>query len=89
MKRVLDGCHAVSHAVHLARVGVISAYPITPQTSIVERLAELVADRALDARFIRAESEHSAMGVVIGSASAGIRSFTGPPGVGCPSSWPW
>ena len=76
MKRILDGCHAVSHAVHLARVGVISAYPITPQTSIVERLSELVADRAIDARFIRAESEHSAMGVVIGSASTGIRSFT-------------
>jgi pyruvate/2-oxoacid:ferredoxin oxidoreductase alpha subunit len=76
MRRVLEGSHAVSHAVDLARVQVISAYPITPQTHIVERLAELVADGVLDARFIRVESEHSAMAAVIGAASAGARSFT-------------
>lgn len=76
MRRVLEGSHAVSHAVELARVQVISAYPITPQTHIVERLAELVADGVLDARFIRVESEHSAMAAVIGAASAGARSFT-------------
>jgi pyruvate/2-oxoacid:ferredoxin oxidoreductase alpha subunit len=76
MKRVLEGSHAVSHAVELARVKVISAYPITPQTHIVERLAELVADGVLDAKFIRVESEHSAMAAVIGSASTGVRSFT-------------
>ncbi len=76
MRRVLEGSHAVSHAVELARVKVISAYPITPQTHIVERLAELVADGVLDARFIRVESEHSAMAAVIGAASAGARSFT-------------
>ncbi|GAB4265184.1 MAG: pyruvate ferredoxin oxidoreductase [Deferrisomatales bacterium] len=76
MKRVLEGSHAVSHAVELARVKVISAYPITPQTHIVERLAELVADGVLDAKFLRVESEHSAMAAVIGSASAGVRSFT-------------
>lgn len=76
MKRVLEGSHAVSQAVELARVEVISAYPITPQTHIVERLAERVADGVLDARFIRVESEHSALAAVIGSASAGVRSFT-------------
>lgn len=76
MRKVLEGSHAVSHAVKLARVGVISAYPITPQTHIVERLAELVAQRELNARFIRVESEHSAMAAVIGAASAGVRSFT-------------
>ncbi len=76
MRRVVEGSHAVSHAVDLARVRVISAYPITPQTHIVERLAELVADGVLDARFIRVESEHSAMAAVIGAASAGVRSFT-------------
>ncbi|NJD61748.1 MAG: pyruvate ferredoxin oxidoreductase [Deltaproteobacteria bacterium] len=76
MKRVLEGSHAVSHAVKLARVGVISAYPITPQTHIVERLAELVAEGELNARFIRVESEHSAMAAIIGSASTGVRSFT-------------
>lgn len=76
MKRVLEGSHAVSHAVELARVEVISAYPITPQTHIVERLADLVADGVLDAKFLRVESEHSALAAVIGSATAGIRSFT-------------
>ncbi len=76
MKRVLEGSHAVSHAVELARVAVISAYPITPQTHIVERLAELVADGVLPARYIRVESEHSAMAAVIGAAFAGARSFT-------------
>ncbi len=76
MRRVLEGSHAVSHGVELARVKVISAYPITPQTHIVERLAELVADGVLDAKFIRVESEHSALAAVIGSASTGVRSFT-------------
>lgn len=76
MRRVLEGSHAVSHAVELARVKVISAYPITPQTHIVERLAELVADGVLDARYIRVESEHSAMAAVIGAASTGVRAFT-------------
>ncbi|MDW7708837.1 MAG: hypothetical protein SCH98_00070 [Deferrisomatales bacterium] len=76
MRRVLEGSHAVSHAVDLARVQVISAYPITPQTHIVELLAELVADGVLDARYVRVESEHSAMAAVIGAASAGARTFT-------------
>lgn len=76
MRRVLEGSHAVSHAVQLARVEVVSAYPITPQTHIVELLAELVADGVLDARFLRVESEHSALAAVIGSATAGVRSFT-------------
>lgn len=76
MKKVMEGSYAVSHAVALARVKVISAYPITPQTHIVELLAELVASKELDARYIRVESEHSAMAAVIGSASTGVRSFT-------------
>ena len=76
MRQVVEGSHAVSHAVDLARVRVISAYPITPQTHIVERLAELVADGVLDARFIRVEREHSAMAAVIGAAAAGVRAFT-------------
>lgn len=76
MKKVMEGSYAVSHAVALARVKVISAYPITPQTHIVELLAELVASKELDARYIRVESEHSAMAAVIGSATTGVRSFT-------------
>lgn len=76
MKQVLEGSHAVSEGVKLARAQVISAYPITPQTHIVEKLSEIIESGQLDARFIRVESEHSAMAAVIGSATAGVRSFT-------------
>ena len=76
MKTVLEGSHAVSEAVRMARVQVMSAYPITPQTHIVEALSEYVADGRMDARFICVESEHSAMAAVIGAASGGVRTFT-------------
>ena len=76
MKQVTEGSHAVSEAVRLARVQVISAYPITPQTHIVEALAAYCADGNLDARFLCVESEHSAMAAVIGAASGGVRTFT-------------
>ena len=76
MKRVLEGSDAVAEAVRLAKVKVISAYPITPQTHIVERLAEFCADRRLDARFLRVESEHSALAALIGASSMGVRTFT-------------
>lgn len=76
MKQVMEGSHAVAEAVRLAKVQVISAYPITPQTHIVERLSDYCANGSLDARFLRVESEHSAMAVMIGSASTGMRSFT-------------
>ena len=76
MKQVLEGSHAVSEAVRLARVQVISAYPITPQTHIVERLSEYCADGTLDARFLKVESEHSALAALIGAASSGVRTFT-------------
>jgi pyruvate/2-oxoacid:ferredoxin oxidoreductase alpha subunit len=76
MKKVIEGSHAVAEAVRLARAQVISAYPITPQTHIVERLSEYCASGALDARFIRVESEHSALAALIGAASSGVRTFT-------------
>jgi pyruvate/2-oxoacid:ferredoxin oxidoreductase alpha subunit len=76
MKQVLEGSHAVSEAVRLARAKVISAYPITPQTHIVEALSEYCADGSMDARFICVESEHSAMASCIGASSAGVRTFT-------------
>ncbi|GLI35343.1 transketolase C-terminal domain-containing protein [Desulforhabdus amnigena] len=67
---------AAAEAVALANVDVIAAYPITPQTHIVEHLSELVADGHLDAEFIPVESEHSAMSCCIGSSAAGARTFT-------------
>jgi pyruvate/2-oxoacid:ferredoxin oxidoreductase alpha subunit len=76
MKRVLEGSHGVAEAVRLARAQVISAYPITPQTHIVERLAEYCADGSLNARFLRVESEHSALAALIGAATMGVRTFT-------------
>ncbi|MBI5709127.1 MAG: pyruvate ferredoxin oxidoreductase [Candidatus Eisenbacteria bacterium] len=76
MKKVIVGNHAVSWGVQLARAEVISAYPITPQTQIVEELSEMCADGRLPARFIKVESEHSAMAACIGASVAGVRTFT-------------
>ncbi len=67
---------ALAEAVGLCDVDVVAAYPITPQTHIVEHLAELVADGLLDAEFVPVESEHSAMSACIGSSAAGARTFT-------------
>jgi len=66
----------VSEAVKLANVDCIAAYPITPQTQVVEKLSEIVANGELDAEFIKVESEHSAMAASIGASAAGARAFT-------------
>ncbi|MEW6170030.1 MAG: pyruvate ferredoxin oxidoreductase [Candidatus Omnitrophota bacterium] len=76
MKQFLEGSQAVAKAVQLCKPGVISAYPITPQTHIVEELAQMVADGQLNAQFINVESEHSAASVVLGACATGVRSFT-------------
>jgi len=76
-KRVgLEVSIAAADAVAMADVDVVAAYPITPQTHIVEHLAELVAAGELDAEYIPVESEHSAMSVCCGSSAAGARTFT-------------
>ncbi len=67
---------AISEAVGLARAEVIPAYPITPQTHIVEHLSEMVANGQLDAEFVPVESEHAAMSCCCGAAAAGARVFT-------------
>ena len=76
MKKVMMGNHALSYGAMLSRSQVISAYPITPQTQVVELLSEMCADGTLNAQFIKVESEHSAMASCIGSSVAGARSFT-------------
>jgi len=76
MKKVITGNHAVSFGATLARVEVIAAYPITPQTEVVEKLSEIVASGGLRAKFIKVESEHSAMAACIGASATGARSFT-------------
>jgi pyruvate ferredoxin oxidoreductase alpha subunit len=67
---------AVADAVKMAAVDVVSAYPITPQTHIVEELSEFVANGDLDAEFIPVESEHSAMSAAVGASAAGSRVYT-------------
>jgi len=73
---------AVSDAAKLANADVVAAYPITPQTHIVEHLAELVADGELDAAYIPVESEHSAMSACLGASAVGARTFTATAGQG-------
>lgn len=67
---------AAADAVGLCDVDVVAAYPITPQTHVVEHLSELVASGHLDAEFVPVESEHSAMSVCCGASAAGSRTFT-------------
>ena len=81
-KRGMEVSVAIGEAVKLANTDVIAAYPITPQTHIVENLAQIVADGELDAEFIPVESEHSAMSACLGSAAAGARTFTATAGQG-------
>lgn len=76
MEKVITGNYAVSYGVMRARAQVIAAYPITPQTQIVELLSEFCANGNLDAKFIKVESEHSAMASCIGASCAGVRAFT-------------
>jgi pyruvate ferredoxin oxidoreductase alpha subunit len=73
---------AIAEAVKMADVDVVAAYPITPQTHIVERIAELVANGDLDAEYIPVESEHSAMSACLGSSGTGARTFTATAGQG-------
>jgi len=73
---------AVAEAAKLANVDAVAAYPITPQTHIVEHLAELVANGELDAAYIPVESEHSAMSACLGASAVGARTFTATAGQG-------
>ena len=82
-KRVgIEVSQALAEAVKLANVDVVAAYPITPQTHIVEHLAKLVADGELDAAYIPVESEHSAMSACLGASAVGARTFTATAGQG-------
>ncbi|MDD5044759.1 MAG: pyruvate ferredoxin oxidoreductase [Candidatus Omnitrophica bacterium] len=76
MKEFIEGSRAVAEAVRLCKPGVISAYPITPQTHIVEELAQMVAEGSLNSQFVNVESEHSAASVVLGASATGVRAYT-------------
>ena len=75
-KQFLSGNEAFAYGVRLARPQVISAYPITPQTIVVEKLSEFIEDGSLKAEFIHVESEHSALSCAMGASSVGARAFT-------------
>jgi pyruvate ferredoxin oxidoreductase alpha subunit len=76
MMRFIEGSIAVAEAARLCRPDVVSAYPITPQTHIVEALAEMVADCKLDAEYITVESEFSALSACLGAVAAGSRAYS-------------
>ncbi len=75
-KAFLSGNEAVARAVRLARPHVIAAYPITPQTTVIERLAEMVEEESLKSEYLHVESEHSALSACIGASAVGARTFT-------------
>ncbi|MDI6866134.1 pyruvate ferredoxin oxidoreductase [Methanoculleus sp.] len=76
MLEIMEGSHAVAEIVKRCRPQVIAAYPITPQTHIVEALAQMVADCELDADYITVESEFSALSACLGASAAGSRVYS-------------
>ncbi len=76
MRKALEGSQAIAQTVALCRPQVVAAYPITPQTHIVENIAKLVANGKMDCELVSVESEFSAASLVLGAASAGSRTYT-------------
>ena len=72
-KKFLSGNEAFAEGIRLAKPQVISAYPITPQTIVVEKLSEMVEDGSLKSEFIHVESEHSALSCAMGASAVGAR----------------
>ncbi|MFH1191893.1 MAG: pyruvate ferredoxin oxidoreductase [bacterium] len=75
-EKILEGSRAVAEAVNLCKPDVVPAYPITPQTHIVEDLAQFKADGKADFEYVRAESEFAAASIVLGASAAGTRVYT-------------
>ncbi|MCZ7382284.1 MAG: pyruvate synthase subunit PorA [Candidatus Methanoperedens sp.] len=73
---VVEGSYAVAHAVKVCKPHVISAYPITPQTHIVEDLSQFVADGEMNCEYMNVESEFSAISALIGASAAGARTYS-------------
>jgi pyruvate/2-oxoacid:ferredoxin oxidoreductase alpha subunit len=71
--KILTGNHAAAHAFRQARVGVVSAYPITPQSPLVEKISDFIDEGKLKARFLMVESEHSAAAACVAASATGSR----------------
>ena len=76
IREVMTANKAVAEAARLAKPQVIPVYPITPQTTISEYLAQYVADEKIDAKYVKVESEHSAISAAVGASATGVRVFT-------------
>jgi len=87
IKMGLNGDEAVAYAVKQSLVDVVAAYPITPQTIIVEKYSEFVANGEVHTEFIPVESEHSALSAIVGAAAAGARAFTATASQGLALMW--
>lgn len=74
--KFLTGNYSVAWGVRLSRVKVVAAYPITPQTTMVEKLAEFIDNGEMNAKMIRVDSEFAALAATWGAATGGVRSFT-------------
>ncbi len=83
----VTGNEAVAEAMRQIDPDVVCAYPITPQTEVVQLYAQLVADGKVDSEFVTVESEHSAMSAVIGSAAGGARTMTATSSQGFALMW--
>ncbi|RLI95022.1 MAG: pyruvate ferredoxin oxidoreductase [Candidatus Altiarchaeales archaeon] len=75
-KTIMEASHAVSEAVKSVKPGVVAAYPITPQTHIVERISEFIANGEMDCEYIRVESEFGAISACLGASATGVRTYT-------------
>jgi pyruvate ferredoxin oxidoreductase alpha subunit len=74
--QILEGSRAIALTIKNIRPSVVSAYPITPQTHIVEDLASFKADGQADYEYVRAESEFAAASIILGAAATGVRSYS-------------
>src|SRR3989338_472135 len=74
--QILEGSNAIARTIKNIRPAVVSAYPITPQTHIVQDLAKFKADGTADYEYIRAESEFAAASIVAGASAAGVRVYS-------------
>jgi len=83
----INGDESVAYATKQVNPDVVAAYPITPQTIIVERYSEYVADGEVDTEFVAVESEHSALSSCVGAAAAGARAFTATASAGLALMW--
>lgn len=75
-KTIMEASHAISEAVKAVKPAVVAAYPITPQTHIVEKISEYVAEGELDSEYIRVESEFGAISACLGASATGVRTYT-------------